>query len=69
MRAKRAEIILKGKQLNDEILSEAGKAASAESKPRDTARGEAWYRREMVEVLIPRVSKVAIERAQQGSSG
>jgi carbon-monoxide dehydrogenase medium subunit len=69
MRAKNAEILLKGKQLGEEILIEAGKAASAESKPRDTARGEAWYRREMVEVLIPRVSKVAIERAKLGSSG
>lgn len=69
MRARNAEIILKGKRLGDEILSEAGQAASAESKPRDTARGEAWYRREMVKVLIPRVGKVAIERAKQGSSG
>jgi carbon-monoxide dehydrogenase medium subunit len=69
MRARNAEVLLKGKRLDEEILSEAGKAASAESQPRDTARGEAWYRREMVEVLIPRVCKVAIERAKLGSSG
>ncbi len=67
MRASNAERILKGKVLGEEILIEAGKAAAAESKPRDTARGEAWYRREMVEVLIPRVGKVAIERAKQSN--
>ena len=62
MRAKKAEAILKGKKLTDDILEKAGKVAASESKPRDTARGEAWYRREMVEVLIPRLAKIAIDR-------
>jgi CO/xanthine dehydrogenase FAD-binding subunit len=62
MRAKKAEAILKGKKLTDDILEEAGNVAASESKPRDTARGEAWYRREMVEVLIPRLGRIAIDR-------
>jgi CO/xanthine dehydrogenase FAD-binding subunit len=67
MRAKKAEAVLKGSRLTDEILEKAGKVAASESKPRDTFRGEAWYRREMVEVLIPRVAKVAMERTKQVS--
>ena len=62
MRAKKAEAVLKGKKLSADILEEAGKVAASESKPRDTARGEAWYRREMVEVLIPRLARIAIDR-------
>ena len=62
MRAKNAEAVLKGKKLGADILEKAGKVAASESKPRDTARGEAWYRREMVEVLIPRLAKIAIDR-------
>lgn len=65
MRAKKAEAILRGKKLSADILEEAGKVAASESKPRDTARGEAWYRKEMVEVLIPRVGRIAIDRAKQ----
>lgn len=65
MRAKNADMMLKGKKLDDQILKEAGKAAANESKPRDTARGEAWYRKEMVEVLVQRVGKISVERAKQ----
>ena len=64
MRAKNAEAVLKGKKLSADILEKAGKVAASESKPRDTARGEAWYRREMVEVLIPRLARIAIDRIE-----
>jgi carbon-monoxide dehydrogenase medium subunit len=64
MRAKNAEAVLKGNRLTDAILEKAGKAAASESKPRDTARGEAWYRREMAEVLVQRVGRIAMERAK-----
>ena len=64
MRAKNAEAVLKGKRLSADILEKAGKVAASESKPRDTARGEAWYRREMVEVLIPRLGRIAIDRVK-----
>jgi len=63
MRARNAEAVLKGNRLEDGLLREAGKVASEECKARDSIRGEAWYRREMVEVLVPRMARVAMERA------
>jgi CO/xanthine dehydrogenase FAD-binding subunit len=63
MRARNAEAILRGKKLSDEILTKAGKAAAEECKARDSVRGEAWYRRAMVEVLVPRMARIAMERA------
>jgi CO/xanthine dehydrogenase FAD-binding subunit len=63
MRAQNAESILKGKKLDEKILKRAGKTAAEECKARDSVRGEAWYRRAMVEILVPRLAKVAMERA------
>jgi carbon-monoxide dehydrogenase medium subunit len=63
MRATNAEAILKGKKLTDEVLQEAGRVAAEECKARDSVRGEAWYRREMVEVLVPRMARIAMQRA------
>jgi carbon-monoxide dehydrogenase medium subunit len=64
MRARNAESILEGNKLTDDVLKKAGKAASEECKARDSIRGEAWYRREMVEVLVPRMARIAMERAK-----
>ena len=64
MRAKNAETLLRGQKLSDEVLRRAGKAAAEECKARDSIRGEAWYRREMVEVLVPRMARLAMERAK-----
>jgi CO/xanthine dehydrogenase FAD-binding subunit len=64
MRARNGEAILIGNKLTDEVLEKAGKAAAEECKARDSIRGEAWYRREMVEVLVPRMARVAMERAR-----
>ena len=64
MRARNAESVLKGKRLDDEILKEAGKAAAAECKARDSIRGKAWYRRDMVEILVQRMARLAMERAR-----
>ncbi|MEE9420713.1 MAG: FAD binding domain-containing protein, partial [Desulfatiglandaceae bacterium] len=63
IRAKNAEAVLKGQELDDEILRKAGNAAGKECKARDSVRGEAWYRRDMVEVLVPRMARVAMQRA------
>jgi len=65
MRAKRAEEVLRGAPLNQERLREAGKMAAEECKARDSIRGEAWYRREMVELLVPRMARKAVERAHE----
>lgn len=64
MRARNAESIMKGKMLDDATLKQTGKAAAEECKARDSIRGEAWYRREMVEVLVPRMARTAMERAR-----
>jgi len=64
MRAKKAEAILKKKKLGDEILAQAAKVAAGECKARDSIRGKAWYRREMVEVLVQRMARLAMERAR-----
>jgi CO/xanthine dehydrogenase FAD-binding subunit len=64
MRARNAESALKGNKLTDDVLEKAGKAAAEECKARDSIRGEAWYRREMVEVLVPRMARIAMERAK-----
>jgi aerobic carbon-monoxide dehydrogenase medium subunit len=64
MRAKNAESLLRGRELSEDVLKEAGKAAAEECKARDSIRGEAWYRRDMVEVLVPRMARLAMERAR-----
>jgi CO/xanthine dehydrogenase FAD-binding subunit len=62
MRAYKAEEFLKGKPLDDTVLQEAGKIASSEASPRDSLRSTAWYRREMIEVFVPRMAALAAER-------
>jgi carbon-monoxide dehydrogenase medium subunit len=64
-RALAAEKHLKGKTLHESSLAEAGRIAGQESKVRDSIRGVAWYRREMVGVLVKRMGLKALERAQK----
>jgi CO/xanthine dehydrogenase FAD-binding subunit len=54
MRAKKAEGVLVGAKVSDEVIERAGKVASEESKPIDDHRASAEYRRMMVEVLVRR---------------
>ena len=65
MRAVKAEALLRGKKLSDELLEEAANTASQEAQPRDTLRGEAWYRKDMVRVLVKRMAMKSIERVVQ----
>lgn len=66
IRAIEAETFLKGKKINEKNLDEAGKIAARESRVRDSIRGVAWYRREMVGVLVKRMGWKALERAKTG---
>ena len=59
-----AEKFLVGKPATEENLAEAGQMAGQESKVRDSIRGVAWYRREMVGVLVKRMGLLALERAK-----
>jgi carbon-monoxide dehydrogenase medium subunit len=65
MRAKHAESLLRGKMLSDEGINEVSEAASREAQPRDSIRGEAWYRKDMIRVLVRRMIMKAIERVIQ----
>ncbi|MBW1660209.1 MAG: FAD binding domain-containing protein [Deltaproteobacteria bacterium] len=51
-----------GKELSDDVLIEAGKIAANEASPRDSLRGKAWYRKEMIETFVPRMAHKALER-------
>jgi CO/xanthine dehydrogenase FAD-binding subunit len=50
----RAEDLLVGRPLTPENVAAAAEAAAEDSRVRDTWRGRAWYRREMIRVLVPR---------------
>jgi aerobic carbon-monoxide dehydrogenase medium subunit len=54
IRARRAEDLLRGKTLTDELVAQAAQAAMEESRPISNVRASAEYRREMVDVLTRR---------------
>ncbi len=66
-RAREAEKVLIGKEITDELLSEAGDIASEEVDPIDDMRASAAYRRELIRVLVRRVGKEALLRAGNDS--
>jgi carbon-monoxide dehydrogenase medium subunit len=65
LRAVKAENLLRGKKLSDELLEEVAETAAKEAQPRDTIRGEAWYRRDMIRVLVKRMAMKSIARVVQ----
>jgi carbon-monoxide dehydrogenase medium subunit len=65
MRAKQAEAVLKGKKITDNLLQEAGEIASTEAEPISDIQASEEYRRELVKVLVPRMSKEALVRAKK----
>src|SRR3989304_6528029 len=65
MRALKAEALLRGKKLSDELLEGVAKNASQEAPPGDSIRGEAWYRKDMIRVLVKRMAMKSIERVVQ----
>jgi carbon-monoxide dehydrogenase medium subunit len=62
MRAKKAEAALKGKVISEKLFAEIAEIAASESTPRDSIRGEAWYRWDMVKVLTKRAILKAVDR-------
>jgi carbon-monoxide dehydrogenase medium subunit len=66
--ARKAEEAVKGRMIAEKVLEELGEIAASESKPRDSIRGEAWYRRDMVKVLTKRALLKSIERMTGASS-
>jgi aerobic carbon-monoxide dehydrogenase medium subunit len=64
LRAARAEAVLRGQTLTDQVVEEASRMASEEARPIDDVRSTAEYRREMVRVLTRRGLRQAMERAR-----
>jgi len=63
IRAKKAEGILVGNKINDDLLQKAGQTASDESSCIDDIRSSADNRRRIIKVLLVRAVKDAITRA------
>jgi len=54
IRARRAEEVLRGQSLNEELIKKAAQIAEEEARPIDDHRASAWYRKKMVNVLVKR---------------
>ena len=67
MRAIKAEKFLTGKEINEEILVEAGNLAAEESRVRDSVRGKAWHRKEMIRVHVKRMGLKCLEIIKNGA--
>jgi CO/xanthine dehydrogenase FAD-binding subunit len=67
MRAFDAEKLLVGKKINEELLAEAGIIAADESKVRDSVRGKAWHRKEMIRVHVRRMGMKCLEIIENNS--
>ena len=64
IRARKAEEFLKGQPFQEKELAEAGRIAAQEASPRDSLRGQAWYRREVIETFVPRMAIKARDRVK-----
>ena len=54
IRAVKAENVLKGRKIESASIQEAAQTASEEARPISDIRASAWYRKEMVKVLVRR---------------
>ncbi len=66
LRARRAEAVLTGAQLDRATIEAAAAAAAEECQPFDDALASAWYRRRMVELFV---SRALTELGSDGASG
>jgi carbon-monoxide dehydrogenase medium subunit len=62
LRAGEAEQVLAGQALDGELIGRAARAAAGQCCPIDDVRGSAWYRRELVSVLLARILQDWTER-------
>ena len=65
VRAPKAEAVLEGKPVSDDLISEAGKIAITECNPIDDFRASLDYRRDLIDVLTRRTLQAAVEIAAQ----
>ncbi len=64
IRAKRAEDMVSGKKIEDNLIQEVAQLASEEARPISDVRGSADYRREMVKVLTRHAMSQALSQAK-----
>jgi len=62
LRARKAEGMMEGAAISDDLFRAAGEAAAAEASPRTSMRGTAEYRLLMIGVLVRRAAAVARQR-------
>ena len=64
LRAREAEVMLKGEKPREELLEKVATQAAEEIKPISDVRSSAEYRKTLSRVLVERALKEAIARAQ-----
>ncbi len=67
MRAYEAEKLLEGSRITPELLDRAGEKAAEESRVRDSVRGKAWHRKEMIKVQVRRMGLRCLDIIQNNS--
>jgi CO/xanthine dehydrogenase FAD-binding subunit len=65
IRAQHAEQYLRGKELTESAIREAGTLASSEASPRSSWRASGEYRRELILSLVPRTIQNALARVKE----
>jgi len=65
MRAKKAEELLRGKKITDNLLIKAGEMASTEVNPISDIHASVEYRQELTKVLVKRIGTEALSRAKK----
>ena len=65
MRAKRAEKVLVGNKVEEDLIAEAAQVASEEARPTSDMHASAEYRTELVKVFVRRAARQALERAKK----
>ena len=66
VRAPRAEDVLRGNQIDDDLLQKAAQTAFNQCSPIDDIRSSAEYRCKMIKVLVPRAIKQAAAQVKMG---
>jgi carbon-monoxide dehydrogenase medium subunit len=61
LRAVKAEAMLRGQVVTPQLLEEVGRCAAGESKTRDSIRGSAEYRRDLIRVFTRRMLQKAMD--------
>ena len=64
-RAEKAEAVLAGAELNEEVIRKAAATAAAEAKPIDDVRATSAYRKKMVAVMVRRSLEASIGKCDQ----